>query len=111
MKLTVIIGAVAGIILSVCGYLALFSGLAEMETTQQWNLLACVGYALMLPTMFLNYVKNLTRFESATVETLAMVIIQVAWYIGIAVLIRQLVSKKNRCEQPAGGDGVPPPQP
>jgi len=99
MKLTIVIGATAGVILSFCGYLALFAGLAEMETTGEWNILACIGYALMLPTIFLSYLKELTGFENAAIETLAMVIIQVTWYIGIAVLIRRLMNKKKKSKQ------------
>lgn len=104
MKRTIIIGATCGIILSLFGYYALFSGLAERETTGKWNLLDYVGYALMLPTVFLSYLKELTGFNGATVETIAMIITQLAWYIGIAVLIRLLI--KRKCEQ--AGPGHPP---
>ena len=105
MKRTIIIGAAGGIILSLCGFYALFSGLAEMEITGEWNILAYVGYALMLPTMFLNYLKELTGFNNATAETIAMIILQLAWYIGIAILIRQLINRR-KCEQ--AGPGYPP---
>ena len=105
MKRTIIFGAAGGIILSLCGFYALFSGLAKMETTGEWNILAYVGYTLMLPTMFLNFLKELTGFNNPTAETIAMIIIQLAWYIGIAILIRQLI-KRRKCEQ--AGPGYPP---
>ena len=95
MKRTIIFGAAGGIILSLCGFYALFSGLAKMETTGEWNILAYVGYTLMLPAMFLNYLKELTGFDSATAETIAMIIIQLAWYIGIAILIRQFIKRRK----------------
>ena len=98
MKRTIIIGAAWGTILSLCGFYALFSGLAEMESTGKWNFLTYVGYALMLPTVFLGYLKGLTGFNNATAETIAMIIIQLTWYIGIAILIRQLI-KRRKCEQ------------
>ena len=113
MKRTIIIGAAGGIILSLCGFYALFSGLAEMETTGEWNLLAYIGYALMLPTMFLNYLKELTGINNATAETIAIIILQLAWYIGIAILIRKLINRR-KCEQPVAGyppQGVGSPDP
>ncbi len=95
MKRAILSGAICGIVLSLCGFYALFSGLAEMETTGEWNLLAFVGYALMLPTMFLNYLIELTGFNGAIAETIAMVVIQLAWYIGAAILIRQIIKRRR----------------
>lgn len=99
MKRIVIIGAIVGMVFSCCGFIALFFGLSEMETTHDWNLLACVGYALMLPAVFLNYMKELTGFENAAAETVAMVVIQIAWYMVMAILIRIIAIRQKKCKQ------------
>ncbi len=101
MKIVIPIGLIAGAVLSFAGYLAIFAGASEAEATGEWswNLLLILGYILLFPTMILGHIKELTDFDNMTVETVAMIVVQLAWYVGIAVLLGKIIKKKGNANK------------
>ena len=85
----VIVGSIAGIVLPLVGYVAVMTG-------DRCNFRLIVGYILLLPSMALGHLKELIGLgDNMRVETIAMIVVQMGWYIGIAVSISTLIRRKK----------------